>query len=77
MGIGWSELLVVAFVGLVLISPNDIPRACYNLGKLVRKFREFTYDFNHSLDAFMAEEELREASQKKANKENKEDGTTA
>lgn len=57
-GIGWSELLVILALALLVIGPKDLPRVLYTAGKFVRKIKTFTGDIQSSLDRIMHEEEL-------------------
>lgn len=57
-GIGLPEFLVILIVAIVVIGPKDLPRALYNAGKLVRKFRRLTADIQKSLDSVLHEGEL-------------------
>jgi sec-independent protein translocase protein TatB len=51
--IGWSELLVIAVVAIVVIGPKDLPRALRTVGqwtgKMKRMAREFQGQFNEAL----------------------------
>lgn len=58
--IGWSELLIIAIVAVVVIGPKDLPRAMHTAGKFVRKFKVFAGDMQRSLDKIMHEEEMNE-----------------
>jgi sec-independent protein translocase protein TatB len=59
-GIGLPEFLVILVVAIVVIGPKDLPRALYNAGKLLRKFRVLTADIQKSLDHVLHEGELDE-----------------
>ena len=37
--IGWSEILVVAFVGLVVLGPERLPHYAREAGKMIRQLR--------------------------------------
>jgi sec-independent protein translocase protein TatB len=56
--IGWSELMVIAVVALVVIGPKDLPQAIYGIGKWVRKARLVARDFQGHVDDMMREAEL-------------------
>ncbi|HYD67650.1 Sec-independent protein translocase protein TatB [Azospirillum sp.] len=58
--IGWSEIMVIAVVALVIIGPKDLPSAIYTLGKWVRKARFVARDFQTHIDDMMREAELDE-----------------
>ena len=51
--IGWTELLVIAVVAIVVIGPKDLPRAMRFVGqwtgKMKRMAREFQSQFNEAL----------------------------
>jgi len=57
--VGWSEMLLIAAVAIVVIGPKDLPRALYAAGKLTRKIKMFTSDIQKSLDKIMHEAETR------------------
>jgi sec-independent protein translocase protein TatB len=51
--IGWSELLVIAVVAIVVIGPKDLPKAMRAVGgwtaKMKRMAREFQGQFNEAM----------------------------
>lgn len=59
-GIGWSELLVILALALLVIGPKDLPRVLYTAGKFIRKIKSFTGDIQNSLESVMRDEELEE-----------------
>lgn len=59
-GIGWSELLVILALALLVIGPKDLPRVLYTAGKFIRKIKTFTGDIQNSLENIMRDEELEE-----------------
>lgn len=65
--VGWSEMLVILAVAIIVIGPKDLPRALYTAGKFIRKIKIFTGDIQKSLDGIMREEELNEIT-REANK---------
>jgi sec-independent protein translocase protein TatB len=58
--IGWSELLVIGVVALVVIGPKDLPKALRTAGALVRKARNISRDFQSSVEQMVREAELDE-----------------
>ena len=64
-----SELLLVAFVALVVIGPKDLPKAMRIVGYWVGKARGVTRQFRSGFDAMVREAELEEMEQRWA-KEN-------
>lgn len=67
LGIGWSEMLVVVAIAVMVIGPKDLPRFLHAAGKFFRKIKLFTADIQRSLDNIMHEEELNEIT-REANK---------
>jgi sec-independent protein translocase protein TatB len=58
--IGWTEIALIGGVAIVLLGPEDMPRALHNVGKIVRKIRKFTGDIQKSLDQIVNEVEVDE-----------------
>jgi sec-independent protein translocase protein TatB len=58
--IGWSELLVIGVVALVVIGPKDLPKALRTVGIWMRKARQISGEFRASLDQMVREAELEE-----------------
>ncbi|MBV9861149.1 MAG: twin-arginine translocase subunit TatB [Alphaproteobacteria bacterium] len=61
--IGWSELLLIGVVALVVIGPKDLPRALRIAGYWVGKARSLSREFHSSIDQMMREAELEEMRQ--------------
>ncbi|GAA0770634.1 twin-arginine translocase subunit TatB [Roseibium denhamense] len=51
--IGWTEILVIACIAIIVVGPKELPRMLRNLGKtlgnLRRMSREFQSTFNEAL----------------------------
>jgi sec-independent protein translocase protein TatB len=56
--IGWSEMMVIMLVALVVIGPKDLPRLARNLGQWVAKGRAMAREFQRSLEDMAREAEL-------------------
>lgn len=56
--IGWSELLVVLVVALVVVGPKDLPRLMRMIGRWVGKARAMADQFRKSFDELARESEL-------------------
>jgi sec-independent protein translocase protein TatB len=54
-GIGYTELLVIAVVAIIVIGPKDLPRVLRALGKIMAKVRGMAREFQGHLDAAMRE----------------------
>ena len=61
--IGWSELLLIGVVALVVIGPKDLPRALRVAGYWVRKARTLSREFHSSVEQMIREAELDEMRQ--------------
>ena len=62
--IGYSELLMIAVVALVVIGPKDLPKLMRTVGKWVGKARGMARHFRSGLDTMMREAELEEMEKK-------------
>lgn len=60
LDIGWTELLVIGVVALIVIGPRDLPMALHTFGKYVGKLRGMARDFQHGIDEIARQHELRE-----------------
>ncbi|MBM3543832.1 MAG: twin-arginine translocase subunit TatB [Alphaproteobacteria bacterium] len=55
--IGWSELLVIVIVAIVVVGPKELPRLMRTFGHYAGKLRRAASDFQHQFEAAMAESE--------------------
>ena len=62
--IGYSELLLIAIVALVVIGPKDLPNVMRAVGKWVGKARGMARHFRSGIDTMMREAELEEMEKK-------------
>ena len=62
--IGYSELLVVAVVALIVIGPKDLPRVMRTVGQWIGRARGMARHFRSGLDTMMREAELEEMEKK-------------
>lgn len=60
LDIGWSELLVVAIVAIVVVGPKDLPKLMRTAGFYVGKIRRTAEDFRRQVNAAIAESEADE-----------------
>lgn len=58
LDIGWSELLVVGIIALVVIGPKELPRVLRTLGQTVSKLRRMAGDFQGQFNEALREAEL-------------------
>ena len=58
--VGYSELLVIAIVLIVVIGPKDLPKMLRAFGRMMTKFRTVSGDFRRQFDDALREAELDE-----------------
>jgi sec-independent protein translocase protein TatB len=58
--IGWSELLVIGIVALVVIGPKDLPQAFRVVGQWVSKARGLAREFQSHVDDMMREADVQD-----------------
>ena len=58
--IGWSELLVIAVVAIVVVGPKDLPKLMRSFGHYAGKLRRAASDFQRQFEEAMRESELEE-----------------
>jgi sec-independent protein translocase protein TatB len=56
--IGWSEMLVIAIVMIVVVGPKDLPRMLRTFGKTTAKLRAMAGDFQKQFNDALKEAEL-------------------
>ena len=58
--IGWTEMLVIAIVLIVVVGPKDLPRMLRTFGRTTAKMRAMAGDFRKQFDDALKEAELDE-----------------
>jgi sec-independent protein translocase protein TatB len=56
--IGWTEMLVIAIVMIVVVGPKDLPRMLRTFGRTTTKLRSMAGDFQRQFNEAMREAEL-------------------
>src|SRR5665213_1498014 len=56
--IGWSEILVIAVVAIVVIGPKDLPRVMRTVGQWTGKVKRMGRDFQNQFNEALREAEL-------------------
>jgi len=56
--IGWSELLVIAVVAIVVIGPKDLPRVLRSVGRWTGQAKRMARDFQNQFNEALREAEL-------------------
>lgn len=59
--IGWSEMMMIAVLALIVIGPKDLPRVMKTMGHWMRKARSVTREFQSSVDEMIREADLDDA----------------
>lgn len=55
---GWSELLVIAIILIVIVGPKDLPKMLRTFGKTTASLRKMAGDFRRQFDDALKEAEL-------------------
>ena len=58
--IGWSELLVIAVVAIVVVGPKELPKLMRGFGHYAGKLRRAASDFQRQFEEAMRESEIEE-----------------
>ena len=58
--IGWSELLVIGVVAIIVVGPKDLPRLMRTFGHYVGKLRRMASDFQRQFEEAVRDSELDE-----------------
>ena len=59
--IGWSEMMIIALVALIVIGPRELPRTLKTVAQWMRKARSLTREFQSGIDEMVREAELEDA----------------
>ena len=58
LDLGWTEMLVIAIVLIVVVGPKDLPKMLRTFGKTTSKLRGMAGDFRKQFDEALKEAEL-------------------
>src|SRR6476620_7634308 len=58
--IGWSELLVIAVVAIIVVGPKELPRLMRTFGHYVGKLRRMAADFQRQFEDAVRDSEIDE-----------------
>ena len=50
LDIGWTELLIIGIVALIVVGPKDLPGLFRNLGKFMARIRSMGRDFQRAME---------------------------
>lgn len=48
--VGWSELLLIGVVALIVVGPEDLPRMFHTLGRMTAKARRMAREFSSAME---------------------------
>lgn len=60
LDMGWTEILVIGVVALIVVGPKDLPRMLRTLGQYTGKLRGMAREFQRSMDDAAREADLAE-----------------
>ena len=60
LDMGWTEILVIGVVALIVVGPKDLPRMLRTLGQYAGKVRGMAREFQRSMDDAAREADLAE-----------------
>ena len=58
--IGWTEILVIAVVAIIVVGPKDLPRMLRSLGRYAGQLKRTAGEFRSQFDEAVRESELDE-----------------
>lgn len=59
-GIGWSELLVIMVIAVMVIGPKDIPKAMYQIGRFARRLQYVKFAMSQQFDDILRAGDIEE-----------------
>lgn len=62
LGLGWSEILVIAVVALIFVGPKDLPVVLRNLGQAFGAMRRMSNEFRREINKIAAIDEVKDIS---------------
>ncbi len=60
LDIGWTELLIIAVVAIIVVGPKDLPRMLRSLGQYAGKLRRTANEFRSQFDEALRDSEFDE-----------------
>ncbi len=59
LGLGWTEMLVIGVVALIVIGPKDLPVVMNRVGKIVGQIRRMGSEFQREINKTTGLDEVR------------------
>lgn len=73
LGIGFSEILVILAIALIVLGPKEIPKVARTIGRIMREIQRTSDDLRRTIDSEMEEfegsEEVKPRKRKAKNKQ--------
>lgn len=63
LSIGWTEMMIVAAIALIVVGPKDLPGMLRHIGKMAGSVRRMGNDFKNELNKVTAVDELKNIKQ--------------
>lgn len=63
LSIGWTEMLIVAAIALIVVGPKDLPALLQQVGKFAGQIRRMGNDFKAEINKAVAVDELKDLKQ--------------
>ena len=60
LDIGWTELLVIGLVLVVIVGPKDLPRVLRTIGQWTRRVKKIARDFQDNIEDIARDSEIEE-----------------
>lgn len=57
--VGWSEIILIAALAIIVIGPKELPALMYGLGRLMRRLHYIKFALSQQFDDFMKEADVR------------------
>ncbi|WP_411036812.1 Sec-independent protein translocase protein TatB [Shinella sp. BYT-45] len=58
LDVGWTEILVIAIVLIIVVGPKDLPQMLRTFGRMMAKMRSMAGDFRQQFDEALREADL-------------------
>lgn len=59
-GIGWSEILVIVLIAVLVIGPKDIPKIMYQVGRFARRLQYVKFAMSQQFDDILKAGDIEE-----------------
>lgn len=59
-GIGWSEILVILLIAVLVIGPKDIPKIMYQVGRFARRLQYVKFAMSQQFDDILKAGDIEE-----------------